>query len=232
MPINKSCKEGVVILEVDSDLIGHQARVFQEFCKELTAKGVKRLILNLQQVNSIDSLGASEICRVIEKGVDIRLINVSHSVGLFFKCHAPHLLERCCANETEAIKSVREDGLAVERNWVEKRGFQRKSIQFPVFFKWLEVATDSEEVEGTALNLSGGGLLLSPLQTDYPLSPLWEQLSLRLLLPELSTPILVEGRLTRSTSRARKWQMGIKFTRIDESDRDRIVDYVYNRVNS
>lgn len=231
MPINKSCKKGVVIVEVDSDLIGHQARVFREFCQELTAEGIKQLILNLQQVNSIDSLGTTEICRIIERGVDVRLINVSHNVDLFFKCHAPHLLERRCSSEAKAIRFIQAEGLAPKMGWVEKREFQRKSSQFPVFFKWMAASAGSEEVRGVALNLSRNGLLLSCFEADYLLSPLWRQLSLRLLIPEFPTPICVQGQVTRSVPQAQKWQMGIKFTQIDELDRDRIVDYVYNMVS-
>jgi anti-anti-sigma factor len=230
MSIKKYCKDEVVILEVDSDLIGHRARVFHEFCRELVAQGVNQLILNLQQVNSIDSLGTGYICWLIEKGVEVRLVNVSHNVDLFLKCHTPQLLEHVCLSEHKAIKHIHEDILSTrEIDWVEKRKFRRKSIRFPVIFNRLEAAPRDEKVEGVALNLSGGGMLLS-LQADSPLSHLWKWLSLQLFIPEFFSPICVQGQLTRSSVEGEKWKMGIKFTQIDGQDRNRIVDCIYNNV--
>ena len=232
MPIIKTCKKGTIVIEVNNDLIGYQAMVFGEFCQDAMAEeGIRPLIINLQEVKSIDSLGTSEICRLIEKGTDIRLINVSHNVGLFLKCHAPFLLERLCSTEEEAVKLIDEKGLPPKKPWAERREFRRKNIQFPVFINWMGVAAGAEEVEGAALNLSGGGLLLYLARADYPLFPK-ERLMLRLLIPESPEPISAQGQLIRSVPQKEKWHLGIKFTNIDAADRNRIVDYVHDRLNS
>jgi anti-anti-sigma regulatory factor len=229
MSIKKIYKGEVVILELDNDLIGYQARIFQEYCTGLISEGVKKLIINLQAVNSIDSLGTSEICKMLEKGMDVRLINVSHGVDLFIKCHAPSLLEKKCVDQEEAISLIYKANDSSNAGRVDKRSSERKMVSFPVLFSYIEPGAGSEEARGVVLNISSGGLLLRLSQAAYFQPVMQKKLSLRFIIPGFAEPVYAEGVINRSIVQDRKRQLGIKFEQIDNQAHDSIVDYVYNR---
>ncbi len=107
MLISKSRDEEILTIKINADLIGHRTRAFSEFCKKIDSEKITELIIDLQPVNSIDSLGMIEISKLIEKGINIRLINLNHNVSLFFNCHAPYVLNYSCQNKNEAIASIK-----------------------------------------------------------------------------------------------------------------------------
>jgi anti-sigma B factor antagonist len=75
-------REGVTILDLKGRItVGPEATALRETCSALTAAGVKNLVLNLKQVDYIDStgLGALVICATNQRkaGGTIKLLNLN-----------------------------------------------------------------------------------------------------------------------------------------------------------
>jgi anti-anti-sigma factor len=77
--------DDLLILRPKGKLISICARRFGEYLQKLKDRGLKRLIINLDGVTSIDTVGINMLKRFQQNGLDIYLTNVRHNVAVVFK---------------------------------------------------------------------------------------------------------------------------------------------------
>jgi c-di-GMP-binding flagellar brake protein YcgR len=119
-------------------------------------------------------------------------------------------------------------------NWqMDRRKFQRIPVNFDILYKVndppeVRMKVETEEKSASMMNISEGGLALV---TDYEMAEQAElEIQFHLIFKNQQTPpISVLGKVrycTELADRQKMYRVGIEFTKIEESDKKLIVDFV------
>lgn len=105
----------------------------------------------------------------------------------------------------------------------QQRRFFRAAVDFPVA---VAVSGNDAGAEGTAVDLSGGGMRVI---TKNDLSA-GQNITLRFFLPEGKREIMVRGRVVLSFFDASRQQFahGVAFTQIAAPDQSEIVEFIHD----
>jgi len=119
---------------------------------------------------------------------------------------------------------------------IQRRDYVRVEANLPVT---IELSKNEEEqvvILSRTCNISGGGMMLSLdldslEETEFSVDAV---LDLNIEIPELEQPIKAIGRIVRceekkSPNSGNELCLGLKFTLIEEKDRDQIISYVFKR---
>jgi c-di-GMP-binding flagellar brake protein YcgR len=104
----------------------------------------------------------------------------------------------------------------------QQRRFFRAAVEFPVT---VTVSGNGEAIEGSAVDLSGGGMRVI---TTSDLSA-GQNITLRFSLPEGEREMMVRGRVVLSFFDASRQQYahGVAFTQIAAPDQSEIVEFIH-----
>jgi c-di-GMP-binding flagellar brake protein YcgR len=104
----------------------------------------------------------------------------------------------------------------------QQRRFFRAAVEFPVA---VAVSGNGEAIEGSAVDLSGGGMRVIT-KTDLSAG---QNITLRFSLPEGEREMMVRGRVVLSFFDASRQQYahGIAFTQIAAPDQSEIVEFIH-----
>ncbi|HEX5276024.1 MAG TPA: PilZ domain-containing protein [Candidatus Rubrimentiphilum sp.] len=104
----------------------------------------------------------------------------------------------------------------------QQRRFFRAAVEFPV---GVTLSGNGEAIEGSAVDLSGGGMRVI---TKSDLSA-GQNITLRFSLPEAEREMMVRGRVVLSFFDASRQQYahGVAFTQIAAPDQSEIVEFIH-----
>ncbi|MDZ7374548.1 MAG: PilZ domain-containing protein [candidate division KSB1 bacterium] len=133
------------------------------------------------------------------------------------------------ADESRDILTLRRDDGAITR--IQRRSHFRLPVRFPVSTRRFVRPEGKRKIEvereAEALDLSGSGVLLrldEPYQKD-------DLVELTLFLPDGGSPVVATGRVVRveryESGEGIGFRCGLEFVMIRESDRSRIVRYLF-----
>jgi anti-sigma B factor antagonist len=104
-------KEDVSIVYLDGKLIASDATALYDTVQKLTARGVSKILINMDQLDLMDSSGLGELGRsaklAASKGATLKLVNVGRDVHLTLQAAGYLGLFEVFDNETTAIASFR-----------------------------------------------------------------------------------------------------------------------------
>jgi anti-sigma B factor antagonist len=91
--------------------LGEGARVFRDTIRDLTAKGNKKLLINLSEVSYIDSSGIGEMVSaftsVTNAGGQLKLLGLSKRVKDLLQITKLYTVFEAFDDETEAVRSFK-----------------------------------------------------------------------------------------------------------------------------
>lgn len=104
-------KEDVSIIDLDGKLIASSAAVLYDSVQGLTARGVSKILINMDQLDLMDSSGLGELGRsaklAASKGATLKLANVGRDVRRTFEAAGYLGLFEIFDSETTAVASFR-----------------------------------------------------------------------------------------------------------------------------
>ena len=127
---------------------------------------------------------------------------------------------------------------------VEKREYPRLKTEFPIKYEVIPLSLPrplmKPDKEGLAVNISGGGLyvIISNMKRSIINKLIKHSLkmSIELYLPDFHNRIKVLGDIQWAKTKSKWWQiwdnewhLGVKYSFIQNEDRDCIVKYVINK---
>jgi len=103
-------RDGVVILDLRGKLMGGpDAEVFKNTINKLLEKGDKRVVVNLHNIDWINSTGVgiliSAYTTMRRSGGDLKLLHVSDKIRSILYVTKLNLIFKCFDNEDEAVTS-------------------------------------------------------------------------------------------------------------------------------
>ena len=110
MRIEPRDRDGVVILDLRGKLMGGpDAEVFKNTINKLLEKGDKRVVVNLHNIDWINSTGVgiliSAYTTMRRSGGDLKLLHVSDKIRSILYVTKLNLIFKCFDNEDEAVTS-------------------------------------------------------------------------------------------------------------------------------
>ncbi|HBP16394.1 MAG TPA: hypothetical protein DEA08_01195 [Planctomycetes bacterium] len=107
--LNKGGGQEAVLLTVNGKLRGRRARQLGNALEDLADEGVRRVVLDLRQVGSLDSLAAFSLETGLDRGLRIYLV-VQQGFGFDGFFRGRNLLRRCSVHNDleQAIATVRQ----------------------------------------------------------------------------------------------------------------------------
>ena len=104
-------KEDVSIVYLDGKLIASDATALYDTVQKLTARGVSKILINMDQLNLMDSSGLGELGRsaklAASKGAALKLANIGREVRRTLETTGHLGLFEIFDNETTALASFR-----------------------------------------------------------------------------------------------------------------------------
>ena len=102
--------DGVTIVDLSGRItLGEGSVILRDTVRELTSKGSKKILLNLGDVNYIDSSGIGELVSafttVRNQGGELKLLNLTKNVHDLLQITTLYTVFDVTADETTAVKS-------------------------------------------------------------------------------------------------------------------------------
>ena len=143
--------ERAVVVDLQGKLIGSRALQFRDQLISLYQQGRKRVLVNLQGVCSLDSVGVMAFREALDLGLEIALVHVNSTCREILARHG--LLDQIPIYLREEDAFQPPGG----RGWEgpERRRHPRVSTNLPV-----EIEYRNQRLRGLLLNISEGGALL------------------------------------------------------------------------
>jgi anti-anti-sigma regulatory factor len=149
-----------LILDLRGKIIGSWALHLGERIKDLKESGVRHVILNFQEVVSIDSLGVMAIASAVEMGLQVKILHPNSTCSEVLQRHQVNDTVEIFFREEDALKSVG----SIPPSFSERRVHKRIDTNIPV-----EIEYKNNRLRGILLNLSEGGALLGYLDPLLPM---------------------------------------------------------------
>ena len=147
----------VMILDVKGALAGPWAlREREKIARAFSRGKAERVVLNLCQTTSLDTLGVKSLLEGLPKGQDIGVLCRNAAIMDILKRSLEHRRFQVFHNEEDLASAYGEDFVA-ENKGVEQRSSERLKTALPLEFLYVE---DGEEVRfrGIVTNLNDSGL--------------------------------------------------------------------------
>lgn len=207
----------ITILDLYGKIIGSRALIIKDELNRLQESGISNVILNFEEVSSIDSLGVMAITASIKDGLTAKIINLGPECREILEQNHTANLIPIFSTEDEAIGNAVIDGTSFN----EKRKHTRITANIPV-----EILFNNSEHRGVLLNISEEGALLGyldPLGVD---THSIQHINIMMKLPFLGS-LELEGTPVRFGRNSDMNTIGIQLTSIDKSRN--LMDHVYKK---
>lgn len=223
----------VVILDIQGELVGPWALQAKDSIAKLMNETDRNFILNLKEIETIDSLGVKAVVENIPQ--EARSVVIGGRNGVMDMFEQMHVMDRLhiFKNEEAVIDFFGKDFIAKDDNtWIsEQRVHDRLSTAVPLEF-WYENKKGIKVVfRGIITDLSVGGLFSEYLDletTDVPDSfdPTdIEFVTLKIKLPGIDY-ISASGKVLRTVLNGEQVGLGMSFTDIADADKEKITNFL------
>ena len=208
-------KRGIPILDLCGKIIGSRAFTLKEELIQLKDSGVSNVILNFQDVTSIDSLGIMAVIAALEAGLSVKIIHLSTT--------CKQILDQNRATSTIPVYGSEEDAMGTlsnpDNSFKEMRRHNRINTNIPV-----EILVNHNKHRGVLLNISEGGALIGYLDpiTSEPYT--FKYINMTMELPLLGS-ITLEGKPVRFGRTSEMHIIGIELLSTEKSQN--LVKQVY-----
>lgn len=200
-------KRGIPILDLCGKIIGSRAFTLKEELIQLKDSGVSNVILNFQDVISIDSLGVMAVLAALEAGLSVTIIHLSTT--------CKQILEQNRTARTIPVFGSEEDAMGSlanpDKGFKEMRMHDRINTNIPV-----EILINYHRQRGVLLNISEGGALVGYLDPITPEPYSIKQMNITMELPLLGS-IALEGKPVRFGRTSEMHIIGIELFSTEKS---------------
>lgn len=207
----------ISILDLYGKIIGSRALIIKDELNRLRESGISNVILNFEEVSSIDSLGVMAITASIKEGLTAKIINLSTECRAILEQNHTANLIPIFGTEDEAMGNTVID----DSSFKEKRKHTRFTANIPV-----EILFNNSEQRGVLLNISEEGALvgyLDPLGVD---TSSIKYINIMMKLPFLGS-LELDGTPVRFGRNSDMNTIGIQLLSIDKSRK--LMDQVYKK---
>jgi len=243
MEISDRSAGQIIVLALRGELSGGWARPLQDRLEELESSGSPFVLLNFQDVSSIDSFGLRIISEFLQRGMTIRLAAVRRRVREMIERAGDVSPSLVLTGESEGVDALREQIAADEQMAGENRQFPRLRTHLPTDLL-VKAGKRWVPLRGFVHDICEGGVFVElrpPKGEATPPEPeaaidLWFQLpcprpSLRTEKPkEEAVPeeklTALQGEIVRVSSRQSLVGCGVHLLEMDRIARDLIAEYV------
>ena len=208
-------KRGIPILDLCGKIIGSRAFTLKEELIQLKDSGVSNVILNFQDVTSIDSLGVMAVIAALDAGLSVKIIHLSTT--------CKQILDQNRTARTIPVYGSEEDAMGTlsnpENSLKEMRRYNRINTNIPV-----EILVNHNKHRGVLLNISEGGVLIGYLDPISSEPYTFKYINITMELPLLGS-IALEGKPVRFGRTSEMHIIGIELLSTEKSQN--LVKQVY-----
>ncbi len=228
--INRKIGE-VEILDLKGDFVGPWAiRGREDIQRFVENNRPKNLLINLKDVETIDSLGVKAIVDNLRHGTKSGVVSANYSVTEMFTRLVPSTEVRFFKDEEEVVRFFAEE-LVKERTGTpveEKRKYPRLKTAFSLEFSFKDGEGEELVFRSIVTNLSEGGLYAEYLDLEptsgnpkkidpYDL----KMINMKIKLSD-ENQIQAEGKVIRTDMDGEQMGIAIQFYRLSDENRRRI----------
>lgn len=220
------------ILDLKGDFVGPWAiRGREDIQRFVEINRPRNLLINLKDVETIDSLGVKAIMDNLGGGMKSGIVSGNYSVSEMFTRLAPSTDIRFFKDEDEVVHFFAEE-LVKERSGhipvEEKRKFPRLKTAFPLEFMFTDGTGEKIVFRAIVTNLSEGGLYAEYLDLEpssgnpKKIDPYdFKMLEMKIRLDD-DTVITAEGKVVRTDLEGEQMGIAIQFYRISDDDKSKV----------
>ncbi|MCP5006327.1 MAG: hypothetical protein GY941_20675 [Planctomycetes bacterium] len=243
-------KSGASIIEVAGNLIGRGSEQLKAYLFDCLDRGKDLHLLDFKKVKKIDGLGINTICNFVNRGMGIYLFNVHSEVRGMLQMSGKeglvNVINECLDDEYVSLleKDFLENKDIATAN-MKRRRHVRIGASFPLEFKYVKENSGVVRLDANVLNLSHGGMQADRVRWCIDAGgrldvggSLLEGIELHGIKFELnggSEPVEANGECAWESNSFNNLSVGICFTEMSDSNRNRIHEYVdstYNTYNT
>jgi len=229
MPKNLPPISRVLLLTLRQNVVGAFAARLAALLEPLDPDSA--VILDLSAVTSIDGYGINVIAETLARGVSTYLVGVRGRVRRMFRQARSVSLSQFVESIPAALLAIQCEHGPAPKAQVERRAYPRVRSHIPaeivIDLNGRRVAT-----EGIIKDISEGGVYIELLQKIADLAgeelDLSTAIDLRMALPDVSYPCIVQGSTVHRGVSAMGLYYGVKFSEITYLDEDAIRIFLYN----
>ena len=228
MPKGLPAISRIVIFRLRENVVGGFATTLAEMLEPLELD--TSAILDFSAVTSIDGYGINVIAETLARGVDVYLVAVRGKVRRMFRQARSVSLTQFVESVPEALARI-DGGEREEGPQAERRAYPRVRSHIPVEIV-LDIDGRRVATEGIVKDISEGGVYVELLQKlsetlgeDLDINTSFD---LRMTLPDISYPCLVQGSAVHGGTSAAGAYYGVKFSELTYLDEDAVRLFLYN----
>ena len=229
MPKDVPAISRIIIFKLRQDLVGAFASRLASFLEALEADA--SVVLDLASVHSVDGYAINIIAETLARGVSVHLVNVRGRVRRMFRQARSVSTEQFAESVEAALQAIDRQHGAEPSVFVERRAYPRIRSHIPaeiiIDVNGRRIATD-----GVIKDISEGGVYIELLQKLSDVAgeeiDLNTSIDLRMTLPDVTYPCLVQGSAVHRGATAAGLYCGVKFGEITYLDEDAIRIFLYH----
>ena len=183
----------------------------------------RKIVLNLQKTESLDTLGVKSLFQSIPSGKELAVVCASFGTLALIRNSAGSRKFHLFRNEAE-MRSQFAAGSGAEKGDRELRGSSRLQSMFPLEFSY-DAGGEQVEMKGVVTNINESGIFAEYVDSKSDRSALRrfdpyeaDRLYLRILLPHRKA-MEGTGVVTRLTTEGGQIGVGIRFVALSEENR-------------
>ena len=207
----------ISLLDLNGKIIGSRALLIKDELYRLRESGISSIILNFEDVTSIDSLGIMAITALIKDGLSIKIINLGSACReILEQSHSASLIP-IFHTEDEALGNT----IAENSSFNERRKHNRITTNMPI-----EILINNNGHRGVLLNISEEGALIGYLDNLGAEPHSIKEINIMMKLPFLGS-LELDGLPVRFGRNSDMNTIGIQLSSTEKSRR--LMDQVYNK---
>jgi len=219
----------IVLFTLRQNVVGGLAAQLAEALNALDLDS--SAILDLSAVTSIDGYGINVIAETLSRGVSVYLVGVRGRVRRMFRQAGSVSPTQFVESVPAALQAIECEHEPAPKRIVERRAYPRVRSHIPAE---IVIDLDGRRVatEGIIKDISEGGVYVEFLQKlseaageDLDLNA---SIDMRMTLPDVSYPCLVQGSTVHRGAAAVGACYGVRFSEVTYLDEDAIRVFLYN----
>ncbi|MBI4398432.1 MAG: PilZ domain-containing protein [Candidatus Omnitrophica bacterium] len=217
----------VEILDLKGDFVGPWAmRGREEIERFITASHPKNLLINLKDVDTIDSLGVKAIVDNLQGGVKSGIVSANYSVAEMFSRLPVSSGVQLFRDEEDVVHFFAEELARPSAHSLaeEKRKYARLKTAYPLIFMFKDNEGQERMFNSVVTNLSEGGLYAEYLDLEpasgniRKIDPYdFKLIHMAIRLPE-EKEIHIEGKVLRTDIEAEQMGIAVEFYYMTEEN--------------
>ncbi|MBU1864539.1 MAG: PilZ domain-containing protein [Candidatus Omnitrophica bacterium] len=223
----------VVIIDIKGELVGPWALKAKESIAQLLSENIKNLIINIKELQTVDSLGVKAISENLHENSRNALISGKISVmEMFSRLNVLNNI-KVFDDENGIISFFGKE--FVENNnppFIEKRNYSRLNTAIPLEFYYNDSHEQMIVFKAIVTDLSEGGLFAEylDLETVDTVNKRLDPYDLKMLELKIKLPhhdyIYASGKVLRTIITGEQLGLGIEFYKIAREDKQIIIDFL------